>query len=104
MRVQGGVKAAGIVAASQASPATRRMAVYGIAAYALARLAQDRRFQTSVIMWILGLAVAKDVVKTGTKNLIVGTERYYLHVKPGWLHRRRRRRQRRAAKKRLRSR
>ena len=90
--------------ASQASPATRQMVVYGIAAYVLARLPFDRRFQTNVIMWVLGLAVGKSAVKVATKNLIVGTERYYLHVKPGWLHRRRRRRQRRAAKKRLRSR
>jgi len=68
------------------------MVVYGIAAYVLARLPFDRRFQTNVIMWVLGLAVGKSAVKAATKNLIVGTERYYLYVKPGWLHRRRRRR------------
>jgi len=84
--------------ASQASPATRQMVVYGIAAYALARLPFDRRFQTNVITWVLGLAVGKSAVRAATRNLIVGTERYYLHVKPGWLHRRRRRRQRRHVK------
>src|SRR5690349_12257912 len=78
--------------ASQASPTTRQMVVYGIAAYVLARLPFDRRLQTNVIMWVLGLAVGKSAVKVATKNLIVGTERYYPHVKPGWLHRRRRRR------------
>jgi hypothetical protein len=80
------------------------MVVSGIAAYALARLPFDRRFQANVIMWVIGLAVGKSAVKAAARNLIVGTERYYLHVKPGWLHRRRRRRQRRAARKRLRSR
>jgi hypothetical protein len=74
------------------------MVVYGIAAYVLARLPFDRRFQTNVIMWVLGLAVGKSAVKVATKNLIAGTERYYLHVKPGWLRRRRRRRQRRHVK------
>jgi|SRR5438046_7780361 len=82
--------------------ATRQMVASGIAAYALARLPFDRRFQANVIMWVLGLAVGKSAVKAAARNLIVGTERYYLHVKPGWL--RRRRRQRRAAKTRLRSR
>ena len=101
-RAGGSLRPAG--SASQASPATRQMVVYGIAAYVLARLPFDRRFQTNVIMWVLGLAVGKSAVRAATRNLIVGTERYYLHVKPGWRHRRRRRRQRRAAKKRLRSR
>jgi hypothetical protein len=42
-------------------------------------------------------AVAKSAVKAGAKDLIVGIERYYMHVEPGWLHLRRRRRKRRAA-------
>src|SRR6476646_8601174 len=52
---------------SQASPTTRQMVVYGIAAYVLARLPFDRRFQTNVIMWVLGLAVGKSAVKVATK-------------------------------------
>ena len=86
------------------STTTRQMVMYGIAAYTAARLARDRRFQTSVIMSAIGLAVAKRAVKAGVKDVIVTTERYYLHVQPGWLHLRRRlhshrrRRRRRAAK------
>ena len=76
---------------------TRQTIMYGIAAYALARLPFDRRFQTNVIMWAIKLAVAKSILQTGTKDTVVGVERYYLRVEPGSLHMPRRRSHRRAA-------
>ena len=84
-------------AAQQADP-TRRMVWYGVAAYAVARLAWDRRFEVGVIMLAITLAVAQSALKAGAKDLIVGVERYYLHVEPRHLHLRRRRGRRRAAK------
>jgi hypothetical protein len=76
---------------TSADPLTRERVLYGVAAYAVARLAWDRRFQASVIMLAIGLAAAKSALKEGAKDLIVGVERYYLHVEPRHLHLRRRR-------------
>ena len=42
-------------------------------------------------MLAIGLTVAKSALKQGAKDLIVGIERYYLHVEPRHLHLRRRR-------------
>ena len=74
-----------------ADPLARQRVLYGVAAYAVARLAWDRRFQASLVMLGIGLAVAKTALKEGAKDLIVGVERYYLHVEPRHLHLRRRR-------------
>jgi hypothetical protein len=94
---EGSARAGTVEPLTRADPLTRQRVLYGVVAYAVARLAWDRRFQASVIMVAIGLAVAKSALKDGTKDIIVGVERYYLHVEPGLLHLHGRRGQRRAA-------
>jgi hypothetical protein len=80
---------------------TRQSVLYGVAAYAVVRLARDRRFQVSVIMLAIGVAAAKSALMAAAKDtvegVVEGVERYYLHIEPRHLHLRRKRRQRRAA-------
>ena len=84
-----------------ADPLTRQRVLYGVTAYAVARLGWDlvwdRRFQASVIMVAIGLVVAKSALKAAAMDIVEGAQRYYLHIEPRHLHLHRRRGHRRMA-------